>query len=83
MLKYACSKWFAETEADPSFLRSGWESIQWERQEQRHRCREHGCNDFSDYIDAVKQRPSRPRIPQRKRIQLLEAATAKVNAAKS
>lgn len=44
----------AEIKADPSTL--PWDFVQWEREEQRYYCREHGCNGFSDYVEAVKRR---------------------------
>lgn len=33
--------------------------MRWEREEQRYRCREHGCDSFPDYVEAVKRRLAR------------------------
>ncbi|KJZ70489.1 hypothetical protein HIM_10118 [Hirsutella minnesotensis 3608] len=57
MGRYA--KWLAEIEADISYLKSGWELDQWERERQRYSCREHGCEGFPDYAEAVKHRLAR------------------------
>ncbi|KAM3456399.1 hypothetical protein MY3296_001678 [Beauveria thailandica] len=54
-----CAKRLAEIEADPSCLKSRWEGVQWERERQRHYCRERGCRGFRDYAEAVKRRLTR------------------------
>ncbi|CVL09348.1 uncharacterized protein FMAN_15506 [Fusarium mangiferae] len=54
-----CAKLLAEIEADTSCLKSQWEDIQWERERQRHHCRERGCRGFRDYTEAVKRRLAR------------------------
>ncbi|ATY65357.1 hypothetical protein A9K55_001234 [Cordyceps militaris] len=53
------AKRLAEIEADPSCLQSSWEDRQWERERQRRYCREHGCQGFRDYMEAVKRRLTR------------------------
>ncbi|KAF0319010.1 hypothetical protein GQ607_013819, partial [Colletotrichum asianum] len=55
-LRRSRAKRLAEIEADPSCLQSDWEDEQWERERQRRCCREHGCREFRDYVDAVKRR---------------------------
>ncbi|KAJ5009401.1 hypothetical protein K4K57_008860 [Colletotrichum sp. SAR 10_99] len=55
-LRRSRAKRLAEIEADPSCLQSDWEDEQWERERQRRLCREHGCREFRDYVDAVKRR---------------------------
>ncbi|OAQ60796.1 protein kinase [Purpureocillium lilacinum] len=49
----------AKIEADPTYLKSGWEYERRIRRWQRHHQREPGCNGFSDYVDAMKQRLTR------------------------
>lgn len=49
----------AEIEADPSCLKSEWDHEQLLREQNRRRYREHGCNGFRDYAEAVKRRLAR------------------------
>jgi hypothetical protein len=50
------AKQLAEIEADPSCLKEGWEMVRFQRDEQRYLYREHGCDGFLDYTEAVKRR---------------------------
>ncbi|KND93133.1 hypothetical protein TOPH_02412 [Tolypocladium ophioglossoides CBS 100239] len=87
----------AEIEADPLCLKPRWEDKQWERERQRRRYRDYGCDGFHDYTEAAVQRaeseakrtylltqddPQRLRIPKEKRISMLRAGSAKLLAAK-
>lgn len=54
--EHGYAKWLAEVEADPSSLKWAWELEQAQRQRQRYFCREHGCDGFPDYVEAVKRR---------------------------
>ncbi|KID85143.1 ankyrin 2,3/unc44, partial [Metarhizium majus ARSEF 297] len=59
MLKDAYVEWLAEIEADPSSVKKDWDFEEFKRDEQRYRCRESGCDGFSQYAEAVKRRLAR------------------------
>ncbi|CAH0019329.1 unnamed protein product [Clonostachys rhizophaga] len=52
-------EWLAEVEADPSCLKSDWDQMQLLRKRQRRLYREHGCDSFHGYAEAVKRRLTR------------------------
>ncbi|KAG5748613.1 hypothetical protein H9Q70_008726 [Fusarium xylarioides] len=53
------AKRLAEIEADPLCLKSGWDMQKSLRERQRRLYREHGCQGFRDYAEAVKRRLAR------------------------